>query len=287
MKIQQRAFQLPVDGGHCFCVYRRAVDTAPIGTVLHLPAFGDEMNKSRAMTARAARAFASRGFGVLQVDLFGCGDSSGAHAEATFARWSANLQCALAWLREENRGVVCEWLWALRAGALLAPTLLEGDAPEASLLLWQPVLTGDAQLKWLLRQKLASALTDPAGNRGRIALLRERLLCGETLEIGGYAITPAIADDLERAVFTLKAPLGRPIAWFEMSAANEPTLSQVAAQRVAALQSAGAQVTATAICGPSFWQSVEIERSDTLIAASAAALTMRHTDGISRDPVAL
>jgi hypothetical protein len=72
-----------------------------------------------------------------------------------------------------------------------------------------------------------------------------------------------------------------------MSAANEPTLSQVAAQRVAALQSAGAQVTATAICGPSFWQSVEIERSDTLIAASAAALTMRHTDGISRDPVAL
>jgi len=33
------------------------------------------MNKSRRMAALQARVFAAMGFGVLQIDLFGCGDS--------------------------------------------------------------------------------------------------------------------------------------------------------------------------------------------------------------------
>ena len=49
------------------------------------------MNKSRRMAALQARAFAEMGFGVLQIDLFGCGDSSGDFSDARWDIWKQDL----------------------------------------------------------------------------------------------------------------------------------------------------------------------------------------------------
>ena len=286
MRVLQEAFELPVEGGECLCVYRRAAEVPLRGTVLHLPAFGDEMNKARAMTARAARAFAAAGFGVLQVDLLGCGDSSGDHRDATLARWVDNARRAREWLRAKCSGPV-EWLWALRAGALLVPPLTAHEALGSPLLLWQPVLAGEHQLGYLLRQKLASELFGDARDRGGLRALRERLRGGEALEIGGYAISPALAEELERAAFEVPQANGRQIAWFEVTSSPAPALSPAAARRIESLRAVGARVTAAAIAGPGFWQSVEIERCDNLVEASIAALTSEQTHGAPRDAVAL
>jgi hypothetical protein len=49
----------------------------------------------------------------------------------------------------------------------------------------------------------------------------------------------------------------------------------------------GVDVEATAVQGPAFWQSVEIERCDALIDASLFALTGPSANAIRRDPLTL
>ena len=285
MKTLQHAFSLPVEGGACFCIYRCLENGPSAGTVLHLPAFGDEMNKSRAMTARAARALAARGFGVLQVDLLGCGDSSGDHGDASVGAWIDNAQRGLEWLVREGRATAAPWLWCLRAGALLVAPLLHGPARDAPLLLWQPVLSGAQQLNNLLRQKLAGALG--AGERIDAKSLRQRWMDGETQEIGGYAISPRLARGLDQAAFDIPAGYRGRVEWVEVSPTAAPSISPVARSRIAALRSIGIDVNATAVRGPGFWQSVEIEHCEALIEATAAAMTIERMHGSLRDPVEL
>jgi exosortase A-associated hydrolase 2 len=144
LTVWQSAFFLPVDAGTCFCVCREPRAQPPVGVVLHLPAFGDEMNKSRVMTSRMSRALAQAGFVALQIDLLGCGDSSGEHSDASLTRWVHNAETALSWLRARHRECAVS-LWALRAGALLVPPLIR-NTKIASVLLWQPIVSGAQQL---------------------------------------------------------------------------------------------------------------------------------------------
>jgi len=264
LTIVQEAFHLPVDdGGRCLAVYR-APHADARAAMLHLPAFGDEMNKARAMTARAARAFAEAGIAVLHVDWQGCGDSTGDHRDATLAQWAANARAALAWLHARHPDGSSPWLWALRAGALVAASLIESRS-DVPLLLWQPVVSGRQYLNQLLRLKTAGAWASARGEASSTRALRARLASGEVLEIGGYDVSPALADEIEAATFALPVEQAAPVVWLEVSSSAHASLSAVA---TAAAR--GASVKAKAIAGPGFWQSVEIERCDELIAQSSS-----------------
>ena len=91
--LRREAFFLPgaAHGGR-FCLLTRAA--APVGTLVFVHAFAEEMSKSRRMVALAARAFAERGWNVLQVDLSGCGDSGGELADVSWATWIDDLRDA-------------------------------------------------------------------------------------------------------------------------------------------------------------------------------------------------
>jgi exosortase A-associated hydrolase 2 len=271
LTIVQRAFYLPVAGGECFCVSRFRSDMPVRAAILHLPAFGDEMNKARAMTARAAREFARRGNAVLQIDLPGCGDSSGEHGDANLTTWTDALRIAVDRLHDQYRGLPI-WLWCLRTGALLVPPLLERATPDAPLLLWQPVLSGAQYLSHLLRQQLASTLLGSSGERAGTSALRQRIAAGERIEIGGYAISPQLANELERATFEIPAGHRGPVLWLEVMATETPRLAPASQSRIERARSEGANVVARALSGPTFWQSLEIERCDELIDASAVAI---------------
>lgn len=268
MTLHQDAFFLPVGEASCFCVWRAPAQAAALrGLVVHLPAFGEEMNKSRRMTAMAARALAGRGYGVLQIDPSGTGDSDGDLADATFPQWSDEIAAGIRWMRREHDAPV--WLWALRTGALLAAPVLERlDAP-AAVLLWQPVQSGAQFLTHLLRQKHAAELAD--AGPGALAALRAEL-AARPVDIGGYTITPAMAATLGGATLALPAAAVARVAWLEVSSASPPVLSPAARTKVAALRSEGTPVAATAVAGPSFWQSVEIEEAPALVDATCDAL---------------
>jgi hypothetical protein len=65
-------------GGRLFTLYF-APDAAVSarGGLLFIPPFAEELNRSRHMVVKTARALAAAGWGVLLLDLFGTGDSEG------------------------------------------------------------------------------------------------------------------------------------------------------------------------------------------------------------------
>lgn len=82
-------------GGPRFRLVSEPAQGTVIGTVVFAPAFAEEMNKSRRMTARMARALAADGWRVVQRDLLGCGDSAGDFGDATWAAWLDDVEAEL------------------------------------------------------------------------------------------------------------------------------------------------------------------------------------------------
>ncbi|MBN9422686.1 MAG: alpha/beta hydrolase, partial [Candidatus Accumulibacter sp.] len=113
------AFFLPATSGQRYCLFHRpATEGAARGALVYVHPFAEEMNKSRRMAAVQARALAAAGYAVLQIDLHGCGDSSGDFADASWAGWLDDVELACAWLRARCAAPL--WLWGLRSGCLLA-----------------------------------------------------------------------------------------------------------------------------------------------------------------------
>ena len=269
-----QAFFLPADGGQQrFCLFHPPQGTQHRGRVLYLHPFAEELNSTRRIVAQQARALAQAGYGVLQIDLLGCGDSSGDFADATWADWLRDAQRAHQWLMEHGSGPV--WLWGMRSGALLAAQLahlLCGTPHEAvHLLLWQPVSSGQHMLQQFLRLRAASQwLGAGASNEPLPAQALEQ---GLTVNIAGYALSPALAQDLGKAQL-LPPPSAAPcrLVWIETSPQEAPPLPPSAEKPLAAWQNAGWQVRAQAVQGPAFWQTVGTDEAPALLHATLAAL---------------
>src|SRR5215472_18869506 len=106
-----------------FALYHEADRSPrPLGGVVFVPPFAEEMNLSRRMVALQARMLAAAGVSVLLVDLYGTGDSAGDFSEARWALWVEDVLAAADWL--EIREQTPTALWGLRrrsAGESSAP----------------------------------------------------------------------------------------------------------------------------------------------------------------------
>jgi exosortase A-associated hydrolase 2 len=272
-------FFLEAGGGERFCLYHAPAGDCR-GAFVYVHPFGDEMNRTRRMAALGARALARAGYGVLQIDLAGCGDSSGEFGEARWQGWKDDLTLARNWLA--GRLGRPAGVWGLRLGALLAldhAADLADTADEPRLLLWQPVLAGATYLTQLLRLRMAGDLVGTnAGNGGGAdspQALRALLQGGSAVEIGGYLLAPELAAALDRLDAARLAPAAA-VDWFEVVAAPDRP-APPAAQRVAAAwqykrKDAGKDVCLHTVAGPSFWASQEITECPALVEATVAAL---------------
>ena len=265
-------------GGQRFCLFHTPRPGAPQrGRVLFCHPFAEELNTTRSTVARQARALAEAGFAVMQIDLLGCGDSSGDFGDATWPAWLADLQLAHAWLSDQQPTQGPLWLWGLRAGALLASDLAACVHGPANLLLWQPFTSGQQQLQQFLR--LHSAGQWLAGDKKdtvkKIDTPAQQLAQGQTVHIAGYPLSPLLAQGLAAA--RLQPPAQQPpsrLIWLELGtkSVSAPALSPTAEKQLAAWQQAGWQVTAQTVATPAFWQTVETEAAPELLPATLAAL---------------
>lgn len=163
--IQRSAFFLETArGGRFFLVTEPARE--PRGTLLFVPPFAEELNKTRRMTALAARQFASAGWRVVQFDLFGTGDSWGDFGDAAWADWLDDMDSAVAWCRQDTRAEPV--LWSLRAGALLASAWQARSGACLAQFMWQPVVNGRQHLMQFVRVKMAAGITGGGGGPGRL-----------------------------------------------------------------------------------------------------------------------
>lgn len=265
-----QAFFLPLRRGRRFCIqYVPDGASERRGAILYVHPFAEEMNKSRRMAALQARAFAEAGWTVLQVDLFGCGDSEGDFDEASWEQWLADAADAATWLRGQTGRM--PWLWGLRLGCLLARQVVDRAPATPGLVLWQPSMSGKQSLQQFLRLKVTNQiLGEAASDRVGVQELRQCLARGETVEVAGYTLSPELALGLEAAELTPpSAPLR--VAWLEVGASTAE-LSPAGRMRAEAWRAAGHRIDTTAVAGAAFWQTQEIAECDALVEATVAAI---------------
>jgi len=263
------AFYLPTERGQRFCLLHTAAPEVPArGALLYVHPFGEEMNKSRRMAALQARAFAQAGWDVMQIDLYGCGDSSGEFRDASWDIWLADVRAAWDWL--EQRAQQAVWLWGLRAGCLLTDAAARLRGSPARLLLWQPVLSGQRFLQQFLRTRVTGAAMD-GGARSSIGALREALSRDGVLEVSGYPLGTALAGGLD-AAWLDAPPRGSEAHWFEVLPDAHTTMSEAALQQATVWNREGCHTTATAVVGPAFWQTQEINECPALIESTISSM---------------
>lgn len=255
-------FFLPAGDGQRFCVYYPPKTPIERGVVLYIHPFAEEMNKSRRMAAQQSRAMAEAGYAVLQIDLLGCGDSSGDFGDASWSDWKSDIVMAVAWIRRRTAAPLT--LWGLRAGCLLAAAAAVDLQEQPNFIFWQPVISGKQHWQQFMRLKAASEL---ASGRGKEALdaLRQQLDSGGDVEIAGYRVAHGLACGLENSALVPTPGQGGRVAWFELSSRPDGRIAPAALQRIEQWRSAGYAVDAVTVEGPAFWQTSEIEDAPRLI----------------------
>ena len=238
------------------------------GSVLFVPPFAEEMNKSRRMAALAAQALAENGWHVLRADLHGCGDSEGASGEATWSGWLADIDFWVDWLLRRTKGPII--LWCLRAGVLLATSWLNRTPASASLLLWQPVPNGQQHLTQFLRLRAASEMLDSRNAGGIVSQLKSDLAGGTPVTVAGYELNPELANPLADARLQLPDEYDGAMSLLEVLSADASP--SPAFQRLAgSWREAGIRTQCIQVPGPPFWQTSEIETAPSLIHATVEA----------------
>ncbi|NEX22541.1 hydrolase 2, exosortase A system-associated [Thiorhodococcus mannitoliphagus] len=246
--------------GRLFYVFHPPSAQPPLGAVLFVPPFAEEMNKARRMVALQARRLAQTGYAVLIPDLYGCGDSPGDFSEATWDGWKADLADCVEWLHA--RHAEPPLLWGLRAGCLLMSELLSNGSLQATAcLFWQPVINGELYLNQFLRLRTASGMLN--GQRETQVELRRMLAAGATLEVAGYGLTPALADGLAGA--RLRAPRGLTTLWIDVNldGAGDPT--PATARMIDDWRAQDIDLRFECVTGEPFWGTQEIVELPSLL----------------------
>ncbi len=247
-------------GLRSFVLMREPADAARgDGSVLVVPPFGEEMNKSRRMIAETSQRLCEAGLGVVLPDLFGTGDSEGEFRDATVERWIDDL--ATAARHAEARGRPVRAVLAVRLGcALAAAAARAGAVPAVSASVWwQPVLEGKRHLAQFLRLRVAAGSMrgdDPETVDG----LRNRSAAGETIAIAGYELSPALVRGLEALVVDALPPQVGALHWLEFVRDEQVAPPLPATRFVERARASGASATLATVAAEPFWASAEIVR---------------------------
>jgi uncharacterized protein len=186
-----------------------AGDASKLGFVVS-HSFAEEKLWSHRVIVSFARSLARRGHPVLRFDYMGAGDSSGDTPDTSLATHLADLAAAVRELSRrvpslEKTGVV-----GLRFGAAIAALLAEEGAPAtmrgAPLILWDPVLDGDAYFQELLRSNLSTQLAVYGKVQETREALVEKIRAGGTVNVDGYELGKALYESAGRADLLAAAP---------------------------------------------------------------------------------
>jgi len=221
-------------------------------TVVIVPPFAEEMNKTRRMLTLVAIRLAEHGVTTVLPDFYGTGDSGGDFVEAGIALWRDDLAQVLRWCGNDC-GPVCGLL-AVRLGcALIGDDAVLDCAPELQRsILWQPVFDGSKYATQFLRLRVAASMAN--GLTETVGELRRQAAETGEIEVAGYRISSRMLEEMEllRTPTRLSARLG-PIDWHEVVRDLETGLPLPSQKLIEATQAAGGSVSPRAFTGEPFW----------------------------------
>jgi exosortase A-associated hydrolase 2 len=237
--------------------------------VLVCPPFAEEMNKARRMVTELAHRLTASGVAVVVPDLFGTGDSEGDFADASWSRWIEDLRATELWIN--GHGWRVELLLGIRLGCLLSAHYAQQRAAgPLRALFWQPMTDGSRALEQFLRIRVAASLM--RDEKETVALLKQRLSGGAVVEVGGYGLSAALAEELARLRLVQLGSALTAVHWFEVLRSADASVPGPAVTAVEELRKHGVQVTLQTVVGEPFWASTEIVSVPELLSASVAAV---------------
>jgi len=136
------AFYFGPSGRQLYGFFHDAGYTAT-GAVLICPPWGAEYTNSHRSLRVLARTLAERGHHVLRFDYSGTGDSWGDSTDADLEQWQTDIALAARELRTMS-GTDRISLIGMRLGAYVAATAAANLPAVDAIVLWDPVLDGNA-----------------------------------------------------------------------------------------------------------------------------------------------
>ncbi len=265
-------FFLDTKSGKRFCIHHISPpDRECLGTFIYLHPFAEEMNKSRRMVALQAREFVDLGYGVLQIDLFGCGDSDGEFREARWDIWLQDITEIINWLKDKTTSPIS--LWGLRMGALLALDFKKNCDPDNQIdhiMMWQPIINGKAFLNQFLRLQLASVfLSGNTKDKSSVNVLRNILSSGSILEIGGYELAPELAEAFDHLEMAELITTANKVLWLDIVTNVSNSISPVKQKIKDAWEKEENNLHFITVPGLPFWATQEITECPELISATS------------------
>jgi exosortase A-associated hydrolase 2 len=261
-------FFFDAEPGTRFSLYHAPNPHLPArGAILYVHPFAEEMNKTRRMAAQQARAFAAMGYAVLQIDLFGCGDSCGDFHSGRWDLWKRDLGVACDWLAARISGPL--QLWGVRLGGLLALDFAAIRKVDG-VILWQPFISGRTCINQFLRMRLAAGMdsADPAAPRSTAALRAELAARGRR-EVAGYELDAAMVKGIDACDAGSLKLLPCTVHWFASGAPAAPKLAVVAARLAERWAPLGVTLHFHPVDGVPFWATSDIAECPALLAATA------------------
>lgn len=192
---EEVAFYFPGESGQIFgFLHKPGTGSCQEGFVFCYPCFEEKLWVHR-VYVNLARELSARGFSVLRFDFRGHGDSDGDFAEASVTTRLADLDRAVARMREELGIGGRISLLGLRFGALLAATYAERHPEIERIVLWDPAMSGSQYMQEVLLSNIATQ----SAVYGRVRQTREDLMAqlrnGNVVNVEGYELGRAYFEE--------------------------------------------------------------------------------------------
>jgi pimeloyl-ACP methyl ester carboxylesterase len=155
------------------------------------------------------------GVHVLRFDYHGTGDSAGEMLDASLAGWQADIETAIDELKDTTDAARVG-LVGLRLGGTLAATVAARRRKDVdSLVLWDPVVSGEGYLKELLAEARPRAAERGGGH-----------------EVMGFALSEAMAAELRGLVLPAAELPARTLVVRSVPGGSEEAVGSVPAELV-------------------------------------------------------
>ena len=159
--------------------------------------FGEEKLWAHRVFVNFARTLARAGRPVLRFDYRGSGDSSGEFRDSTLTSMQDDIGLAIGEVLRRTGGSRVSLL-GLRLGASVASLVASHRRDVDELVMWAPIVSGSSYLQELLRINLGTQLAVYRQIREDRETLGRRLAAGGTVNVDGYDMGSAMADELDR-----------------------------------------------------------------------------------------
>jgi exosortase A-associated hydrolase 2 len=239
--------------GEQFFMLQLCCRQRPKAHIIFVPPFGEEMNRCRALVSAQARSFAASGYSCTIIDFYGTGDSQGELHNASLNIWRENIRLTVETLQ---RGVAAPViLWGFRLGAFIALDFAaKSDIEIESIILWQPVTSGERYVTQILRQRVAALVGKDLAPE-TTAQIRAKLSQGESVEISGYTVGGTLMQDVENLSLTdMTALCAGKIHWLENVSEPGAALTGATLKAVEKLENLQNDVLLHPFTGPQVWQ---------------------------------